>query len=56
MPLVSAPVAAIQAARERQYLTVTFYGLVGWTDIASKLDAEEYRDLVGVYLDAVTVG
>ena len=46
----SAPVA--EAAGERRYLTVMFCDLVGSTGIAAKLDAEEWRDLVGGYLDA----
>jgi SAM domain (Sterile alpha motif)/Adenylate and Guanylate cyclase catalytic domain len=37
---------------ERRYLTVMFCDLVGSTGIAAKLDAEEWRDLVGGYLDA----
>jgi class 3 adenylate cyclase/predicted ATPase len=39
---------------ERRYLTVMFCDLVGSTGIAAKLDAEEWRDLVGAYLDAAT--
>ena len=43
---------AAEAAGERRYLTVMFCDLVGSTGIAAKLDAEEWRDLVGAYLDA----
>ena len=50
----AASVAAIEAAGERRYLTVMFCDLVGSTGIAAKLDAEEWRDLVGAYLDAAT--
>jgi class 3 adenylate cyclase len=32
-----------------------FCDLVGSTNIAAQLDAEEWRDLVGAYLDAATV-
>jgi class 3 adenylate cyclase len=32
-----------------------FCDLVGSTGIAAKLDAEEWRDLVGAYLDAASV-
>jgi class 3 adenylate cyclase len=48
----SAPVA--EAVGERRYLTVMFCDLVGSTGIAAKLDAEEWRDLVGGYLDAAS--
>src|SRR5215468_6440107 len=39
---------------ERRHVTVMFCDLVGSTAIAAKLDAEEWRDLVGAYLDAAT--
>jgi class 3 adenylate cyclase len=39
---------------ERRYLTVMFCDLVGSTGISAKLDAEEWRDLVGSYLDAAS--
>jgi class 3 adenylate cyclase len=39
---------------ERRYLTVLFCDLVGSTGISSQLDAEEWRDLVGSYLDAAS--
>jgi len=45
---------APEAAGERRYLTVMFCDLVGSTGIAAKLDAEEWRDLVGAYLAAAT--
>ena len=45
---------ATEAAGERRYLTVMFCDLVGSTCIAAKLDAEEWRDLVGGYLDAAS--
>lgn len=51
-PASQAP-AAPQAG-ERRYLTVMFGDLVGSTSIAAKLDAEEWRDLVGAYLDAAS--
>jgi len=31
-----------------------FYDLVGSTGISAQLDAEEWRDLVGAYLDAAS--
>ena len=46
--------AAVEATGERRYLTVMFCDLVGSTGIAAKLDAEEWRDLVGTYLDAAS--
>jgi class 3 adenylate cyclase/predicted ATPase len=39
---------------ERRYITVMFCDLVDSTGIAAKLDAEDWRDLVGAYLDAAT--
>jgi hypothetical protein len=43
-----------EAVGERRYLTVMFCDLVNSTGIAAKLDAEEWRDLVGAYLDAAS--
>jgi SAM domain (Sterile alpha motif)/Adenylate and Guanylate cyclase catalytic domain len=48
------PLAAAEAAGERRYLTVMFCDLVGSTAISAQLDAEEWRDLVGAYLDAAS--
>ncbi len=45
---------SVEAAGERRYLTVMFCDLVGSTGIAAKLDAEEWRDLLGAYLDAAS--
>ena len=45
-----APVALRDDA-ERRPLTVMFCDLVGSTSLAAKLDAEDWRDLVGAYLD-----
>ena len=55
-PLIAAAAGApsAQAVGERRYLTVMFCDLVGSTGIAAKLDAEEWRDLVGGYLDAAS--
>jgi class 3 adenylate cyclase len=39
---------------ERRHVTVIFCDLVDSTGIAAKLDAEEWRDLVGAYLDAAS--
>ena len=43
-----------EAVGERRYLTVMFCDLVGSTGISARLDAEEWRDLVGAYLDAAS--
>jgi class 3 adenylate cyclase len=48
------PSASAAAAGERRYLTVMFCDLVGSTSISAQLDAEEWRDLVGSYLDAAS--
>src|SRR5215472_15925622 len=57
-PLPTAPPIAAratpEAAGERRYLTVMFCDLVDSTGIAARLDAEEWRDLVGAYLDAAS--
>ena len=50
--LSSSPSA--EAVGERRYLTVLFCDLVGSTAISAQLDAEEWRDLVGAYLDAAS--
>ena len=47
-------VSVAQTAGERRYLTVMFCDLVGSTKISAGLDAEEWRDLVGSYLDAAS--
>jgi class 3 adenylate cyclase/predicted ATPase len=43
-----------QASGERRHVTVMFCDLVDSTGIAARLDAEEWRDLVGAYLDAAS--
>ena len=51
------PTAAATAgpdAAERRHLTVMFCDLVGSTAISAQLDAEEWRELVGAYLDAAS--
>ena len=59
-PTTLEPVAATgpktQDTAERRYLTVMFCDLVDSTGIAARLDAEEWRDLVGAYLDAAFGG
>ena len=43
-----------EAVGERRHVTVMFCDLVDSTGIAARLDAEEWRDLVGAYLDAAS--
>src|SRR5689334_1620442 len=40
---------AVSGGGERRHLTVLFCDLVGSTEIASRLDPEEWRDLVADY-------
>src|SRR5208282_6756144 len=47
----SAPPKAPELAAERRPITVLFCDLVGSTSLASKLDAEDWRNLVNAYLD-----
>ena len=44
----------VNTCGERRHLTVMFCDLVGSTGISVGLDAEEWRDLVGAYLDAAS--
>jgi class 3 adenylate cyclase len=41
-------------AAERRHVTVMFCDLAGLTSISAALDAEDWRDLVGAYLDAAS--
>ena len=45
---------ATTTSAERRPVTVLFCDLVGSTALAAKLDAEDWRDLVGAYLDAAS--
>jgi class 3 adenylate cyclase/predicted ATPase len=45
------PVSASSDAAERRPITVMFCDLVGSTSLAARLDAEDWRNLVGSYLD-----
>jgi class 3 adenylate cyclase len=51
---VTTAVPASEAAGERRHVTVMFCDLVDSTGIAARLDAEEWRDLVGAYLAAAS--
>jgi class 3 adenylate cyclase len=53
-PAAATDTTALEAAGERRHVTVMFCDLVDSTGIAARLDAEEWRDLVGAYLDAAT--
>jgi class 3 adenylate cyclase len=53
-PPIAAQDAAAETTGERRHVTVMFCDLVDSTGIASKLDAEEWRDLVGAYIDAAS--
>jgi class 3 adenylate cyclase/tetratricopeptide (TPR) repeat protein len=50
----TASLSVAEAVGERRHVTVMFCDLVGSTSISAGLDAEDWRDLVGAYLDAVT--
>jgi class 3 adenylate cyclase/predicted ATPase len=56
-PRLTAAATAVptqEAVGERRHVTVMFTDLVDSTGIAARLDAEEWRDLVGAYLDATS--
>jgi class 3 adenylate cyclase len=53
-PMASTSSPTPESAGERRHVTVMFCDLVDSTGIAAKLDAEEWRDLVGAYLDATS--
>ncbi len=46
--------SAPETAGDRRHVTVMFCDLVDSTGIAAKLDAEEWRDLLGTYVDAAS--
>jgi class 3 adenylate cyclase len=50
----SAAVPVAEAVGERRHVTVMFCDLVGSTSISAGLDAEDWHDLVGAYLDAAS--
>jgi hypothetical protein len=51
---VTTAMPAPEATGERRHITVMFCDLVDSTGIAARLDAEEWRDLVGAYLDTAS--
>src|ERR1700737_1941317 len=50
-PAAAATQSSSKDVAERRPITVLFCDLVGSTSIAAKLDAEDWRNLVGAYLD-----
>src|SRR5271165_1354233 len=50
-PASPAPPSLSTGAAERRPITVMFCDLVGSTSLAARLDAEDWRNLVGAYLD-----
>ena len=48
-PPKPAPAKGLQISAERRPITVMFCDLVGSTSLASRLDAEDWRNLVGAY-------
>jgi class 3 adenylate cyclase/predicted ATPase len=50
-PASPAPPSSSTGAAERRPITVMFCDLVGSTSLAAGLDAEDWRNLVGAYLD-----
>ena len=53
-PAAAAPIPPVADAAERRPITVMFCDLVGSTSLAARLDAEDWRNLVGAYLDAAS--
>ena len=53
-PTPPSAASVAEAAGERRHVTVMFCDLVDSTGISAQLDAEEWRDLVGAYLDAAS--
>src|SRR5271155_4928763 len=50
-PTMPPPTASSRDVAERRPITVMFCDLVGSTSLAAKLDPEDWRNLVGSYLD-----
>jgi class 3 adenylate cyclase len=53
-PATLSVASVVEAGGERRHITVMFCDLVGSTSISAGLDAEEWRDLLGAYLDAAS--
>ena len=53
-PTIPPPMASSRDVAERRPITVMFCDLVGSTSLAARLDPEDWRNLVGSYLDAAS--
>src|SRR5580658_2130530 len=53
-PTIPPPTASSRDVAEHRPITVMFCDLVGSTSLAAKLDPEDWRNLVGSYLDAAS--
>src|ERR1700678_4198133 len=53
-PTIPPPMASSRDVAEHRPITVMFCDLVGSTSLAAKLDPEDWRNLVGSYLDAAS--
>ena len=53
-PTIPPPTASSRDGAERRPITVMFCDLVGSTSLAARLDPEDWRNLVGSYLDAAS--
>src|SRR6202166_4968849 len=53
-PTIPPPTASSRDVAERRPITVMFCDLVGSTSLAARLDPEDWRNLVGSYLDAAS--
>src|SRR5579863_9602206 len=53
-PTIPPPTASSRDVAEHRPITVMFCDLVGSTSLAAKLDPEDWRNLVGAYLDAAS--
>ena len=52
-PSVAPPISTVvEAAAERRPITVMFCDLVGSTSLASRLDAEDWHNMINAYLEA----
>ena len=55
-PIVAPPITTVvEAAAERRPITVMFCDLVGSTSLASRLDAEDWRNMVNAYLEEASI-
>ena len=50
------PGGSTSSGAERRQLTVMFCDLVGWTELAARLDSEDLREVIGTYHRCVVEG